>query len=314
MRRMISTLDPPSLPGGASTQFTARGRRRGAALVTTALFLCLFVAGCGGAAQAPVAKKAPTFTTTRFDPRNFGASPTRPNTWWPLIPGRQWVRDGATLVGHRPVPHRIIATVTNVWKVVDGVRAVAVFDQDIDAGQISQESLDYLAQDRQGNVWVVGAYTELYDGGRFVTNQDAWLAGVGRGQAGILMPADPLTRRTPWSIARPPAADADAAEVVQRGASKCVPYGCFKNVLVIREGKASRLDNEFKYYAPGVGLIFNLPRSMSVHKDHEAVVNVTQLSRRGLAEMSAEALKLDTHARTTKPSVFARSAAAVRVP
>ncbi len=311
---MMPPLDLPSLPRGASIWFTAHERRRGATLVVTALFLCLLVAGCGDAPRAPVATKAPTFTTTRFDPRNFGASPTRPNTWWPLIPGRQWVRDGTTLVGHRPVPHRIIATVTNVWRVVNGVRAVAIFDQDIDAGQISQESLDYLAQDRQGNVWVVGAYTELYDGGRFVTSQDAWLAGVGGGQAGILMPANPLTRRTPWSIARPPAADADAAEVVQRSASKCVPYGCFKNVLVIREGKASRLDNEFKYYAPGVGLIFNLPRSMSVHKDHEAVVNVTQLSPRGLADISAEALKLDTHARTTKPSVFARSAALVRVP
>jgi len=314
MRRMIPTLDPPSLPGGVLTQFTMYRARGVAALAATVLVRGTLVAGCGRTTQAPVATKARTFTTTRFDPRNFSAFPTRPNTWWPLIPSRQWVRDGTTLVGHRPVPHRIIATVTNVWRVVDGMRAVAVFDQDIDTGQISQESLDYLAQDRQGNVWVVGAYTELYDGGRFVTNQDAWLAGVGGGQAGILMPADPLTRRTPWSIARPPAADADVAEVVQRGVSTCVPYGCFKNVLVIREGKASRFDNEFKYYAPGVGLIFNLPRSMSVHKDHEAVVNVIQLSQRGLAEMNAEALRLDAHARTTKPSVFARSAAMVRVP
>jgi hypothetical protein len=282
--------------------------------VATALGLCLLMTGCAGGTHAGVATKT-TFATTRFAPHNFSTSLARPNTWWPLIPGRQWVREGTTLVGHRPVPHRVITTVTNVWRVVDGVRAVAVLDQDIDAGQISQESLDYLAQDRQGNVWLVGAYTELYEGGRFVTNEDAWLAGVGGGQAGILMPANPSTIRTPWSIARPPGDDADAAEVVQRGASMCVPYGCFRNVLVIREGKALSLDNEFKYYVSGVGLIFNLPRSMSVHKDHEAVVNITQLSRRGLAEMSAEALKLDTHARTTtKPSVFARSAAVVQAP
>lgn len=297
---------------GTAPRFTTQRRWR-AGEVGATLVLCLLLAGCGGGTQAPAAKTT-TFTTTHFDPHTFGASVTRPNTWWPLIPGRQWVRDGTTLVGHRPVPHRIIATVTNLWRVVAGVRAVAVLDQDIDTGQISQESLDYLAQDRQGNVWVVGAYTELYDGGRFVTSQDGWLAGVGGAQAGILMPADSLTRTTPWSIARPPSADVDVAEVVKRGTSLCVPYGCFKNVLVIREGKATRPDNEFKYYAPGVGLIFNLPRSMSVHKDHEAVVNVTQLSPRGLAEMSAEALKLDTHARTTKPSVFGRTAATVHAP
>jgi len=275
------------------------------------LVLCMLVAGCGGATQAHVTKK---FALTRFNPNNFPTSPTRPNKWWPLIPGMQWVRDGTTLVGDRPVPHRVITTVTNVWRRVDNVRAVAVLDQDIDAGQTSQESLDYLAQDKKGNVWFVGAYTELYEGGRFVTNQDSWLAGVGGGQAGILMPSNPTTRTTPWSIARSPFADADAAEVVKRGVSKCVPYGCFKDVLVIREGKATRLDNEFKYYAPGVGLIFNLPRSMSVHKDHESVVNVTHLSQKGLVALNAEALRLDNHARITKHSVFARARATVQGP
>jgi hypothetical protein len=283
--------------------------RRGRYLeLAMGLALCSLLAGCGSATHAHIATR---FSETRFDPKNFPASPTHPNKWWPLTPGLQWVREGTTLVGHRPVPHRVIATVTNVWRQVNGVRADVVLDQDIDAGQTAQESLDYLAQDKQGNVWVLGGYTELYEGGRFVTNQDSWLAGVHGGQAGILMPANPATRTTPWSIARPPSADSDAAEVVKRGVSKCVPYGCFKNVLVIREGKSTRLDNEFKYYAPGVGLIFNFPRSMSVHKDHESVVNITNLSQLGLAALDAEALRLDNHARVTKPSVFARSTATV---
>ena len=44
----------------------------------------------------------------------------------------------------------------------------------------------------------------------------------------------------------------------------------------------------------------------------EALINLTQLSRRGLAELSKEALKLDRHARTTVADVFGSSKRAAR--
>jgi len=49
----------------------------------------------------------------------------------------------------------------------------------------------------------------------------------------------------------------DQAKVLQLDASKCVPYGCFDNVLVTKEW--TRLDPgvvDNKYYAPGVGFIY----------------------------------------------------------
>ncbi|MEO7982291.1 MAG: hypothetical protein ABI807_15530 [Sporichthyaceae bacterium] len=199
---------------------------------------------------------------------------------------------------------------TSVSKEIDGVRTLAVLDQDVDAGQITQESLDYFAEDSDGNVWYLGSYTEEYEGGSFVAVRDAWLAGVKGGEPGILMPADPRTGTPPFSIARPPGEDGDVAQVVKSGQRTCVPFKCFTEVLIVREGKASAPDNEFKYYAPGVGQVLNTPRSASQHRDLEKLVNLTVLSAQGLDEANAEALKLDKSAGSQEPKVFGGSARA----
>jgi len=287
-------------------------KRRLAATAALAALCSGTLGACGDAGRPAPDRAATQAKESRFDPSHFGSPSSAANRWLPLEPGTQWVRDGATNLGHRRVPHRVITTVTDVSRVVDGVRTVAVMDQDVDAGQISQESLDFLAEDKQGNVWDMGSYTEAYEGGRFVSVQDAWLSGVKGGRGGILVQGAPRAGSQPYSIAKPPGDDPDVAQVVGTGQSRCVPFKCFTGVLVVREGKASAPDNEFKYYAPGVGQILNLPRSASLHKDVEKLVNLTHLSARGLTEMSREALKLDAHARAEKPAIFGRGPAATR--
>jgi hypothetical protein len=209
----------------------------------------------------------------------------------------------------------VVSTVTSVHKDITGVTTTAVLDQGIDSGQLAHESLDYFAQDRAGNVWNVGSYAEAYEGGRYVSVRDAWLAGVKGARAGVLVPGDARLGTPPWYVSQPQGADPDVAQVVHTGLRHCVPLRCFTGVLVVREGKASAPDNEFKYYAPGVGQIDNVPKSASRHHDVEQLVNLTHLSARGLAEANAEALKLDRHARRTSARIFGRSAyaRAVRV-
>jgi hypothetical protein len=199
-----------------------------------------------------------------------------------------------------------VSTVTDVYKEVAGVQAVAVLDQDIDAGEVAQQSIDFFAEDREGNVWDLGSYAEGYEGGRFANVDDAWVSGVKGGKPGIIMLGDPRLGSPQYYVARPPGEDADVAQVVRTGESWCVPFKCYKNVLVVREGKASNPDNEFKYFAPGVGQIDNEPRSASRHRDIEDLYNLTQLTPRGLAELSAEALKLDRSSRFRRPEVFGR--------
>lgn len=278
--------------------------------LAAAVLATVGLAACASGHNAGPAQPS-SFRWAGFARRDFVRPIPPKNRWLPLRPGYQWVRAGTTDVGHRPVPHRVTSTVTSVTKIIDGVHTVALLDQDVDAGQIAQESLDYFAQDRHGNVWYLGSYTEEYEGGQFTSAADAWLAGVHGARPGILMPANPSPRLPPWSIAQPPGDDPDAAQAVFTGRSQCVPFRCFDHVLIVREGKASALDNEFKFYAPGVGQVMNTPRSMSMHHDFEQLINMIHLSKRGLAELDAEALRLDRHARTTSPAAFAHSHPAV---
>jgi hypothetical protein len=273
--------------------------------------LALAQVGCGGGTTSTT---TPAASTTRFDPARFGDPTVASNKWLPLKPGTQWVRQGATDVGSRRVPHRVVSTVTDVVKTIDGVPAVAVLDQDFDGGQLTQQSLDYYAEDTKGDVWYLGSYTEEYEGGQFVNATDAWLAGVQGAKPGIAMQADPMTGTPPYSISKPPGGEkaADVAQVVETGKRQCVPYKCYRDVTVIREGKAAAPDNEFKYYAPGVGQILNTPRSASQHRDVEKLINLTTLSARGLAEQSREALRLDHRASSQAKRSFAGSQPARR--
>lgn len=254
----------------------------------------------GGGASSAVAEP------TQFDPGDFGDPVATVNEWLPLKVGTQWVREGLTDVGTRRTPHRVVSTVTDVSREIEGVNTVVLLDQDFDGGQLAQQSLDYLAGDEEGNVWFLGSYTEEYEGGQFVTATDAWLAGVKRAKPGILMQADPRTGTPPYFVAQPPGGEeeVDVAQVVETSQSQCVPFKCYEDVLVIREGKEVAPDNEFKYYAPGVGQILNTPRSASQHRDVEKLINLTQLRPRGLDELSTEALKLDRHAKDVVQDVF----------
>lgn len=263
--------------------------------------LSLLAAACnGGGSPAKAAVEAHSYP---FDAANFVEPTQSENPWFPLRPGIQWVREGTTEVGSRAVPHQVVTTVTDVVRVIDGVTTIAVMDRDTDSGQIAQVSIDYMAADKDGNVWLMGGYTEDYSGGEFTNSHDVFL-GEATGSPGVLVPLAP-TKETPrWRIGEPDDDESSAAEVVEIGASQCVPFSCYEDVLVVREGKVSALDNEFKFYAPGVGLILNSPKQDSKHQDTEELVNMTELSAEGLAEMSEEVLRLEAHARETQPEIF----------
>lgn len=208
--------------------------------------------------------------------------------------------------GSRRLPHRRVYTVTDVTKEINGVRAVLVLDQDFDGGEVAEQSLNYYAEDNDGNVWYLGSYTETYEGGQFVNAEDGWLAGVAGAEAGIMMMTDPQPGQPAYVQAVVPGEGTSKARVVKAGASECVPFNCYAGVLVVEEG-----GSENKYYAPGVGGIRTQPKSGNP-QETENLINLTQLTEEGLAELSAEALKLDDNARTEWPDVFGTSAAAER--
>lgn len=282
--------------------------------------LALLGAACGGGSGSSsggdaASKKGTTAPTrVRFDPANFIGPTTSTNQFHPLRPGMQWVRAGTTEVGGRAVPHEVTSTMTDVVRMIDGVPAVAMLDQSTDAGETSQVGFDWFALDKDGNVRILGGYTEDYEGGRYTNFEDAWLGAASGGDPGILLPGK-VTMATPtWFVGSTNAKDkGSVAEPAKVGVRRCVKFGCSDNVLVVREGEFGAIDNELKYYAPGVGVIDNVPQDESLHQDTFQLVNFVELSPPGLAEFSQIVPGLEAHARDTAPRVYGSVPPAKRV-
>ena len=294
---------PPAASGDSTAPATspAPGQSSAAATPTTP----------STSSASPSPSKTPTGPVNadykHFDPKNFGSPLGAKNRWFPLVPGNQSLRDGSIMRGSRRLHHQKRLTVTDVVKEINGVQAVVLLDQDIDAGQNGETALDYLAQDKSGNVWYLGSYTEIYEGGQFVNANDAWLAGTRRAKPGVLMLADPQ-ENLKYVEASIPGRETIHAKVDKVGERKCVPFRCFAKTLVILED-----GSEFKYYASGVGDIGTEPNYSGGEQEKEALINVIQLSKKGLAEASKEALRLDRHARTAAKKIFSESKPAKRV-
>jgi hypothetical protein len=280
--------------------------RRRSSVLAGALVSVLLATACssdgGNGSTRGVDESTTTGTSSQrtSSPRNSTA--TVVNEYHPLEPGYQSIREGHLNRGHTKLEHRRVYTVTNVTKVIDGMRATLVLDQDVDAGEISEQAIDYLALDPQGNVIYLGSYTEAYEGGRFVNANDAWLAGIRGAKRGILIPTHPKDGDPAWTQSEVPPDGGTESEVASFADQVCVPFGCYSNVLVVLEGGA-----EHKYYAPGVGGIKTVQLSEEGSAETEELINLTHLSPQGLAEISRETLRLDEHARTTAPDVFGGS-------
>ncbi|HTE66267.1 MAG TPA: hypothetical protein VK736_08415, partial [Candidatus Binatia bacterium] len=222
----------------------------------------VLVVGCAPArdgvpdGSASVDASASQALTETFPYDSFDDPTTIDNQWLPLVPGTQWTWEGMTVADGESVPHRIVLTITDMTKVIDGVESVVAYDEDYSDDELVEAEIFFLAQDSEGNVWRMGEYPEEYEAGEFV-DAPAWLAGAQDALAGYMMTANPqLDDRSYAQGWGPEVGWADRGQVVEVGAEDCVEFGCYENVLVIEEWALDEPDaRQLKYYAPEIGNI-----------------------------------------------------------
>ena len=185
----------------------------------------------------------------RIDPAAF--TPVIDNPYFPLRPGARWAYEGRSDEGSETK----VVEVTGETKMVMGVLCVVVKDVVTLDGQLYEDTVDWFAQDRDGNVWNFGEETRKRtpDGG--FTPAGSWEAGVGGALPGIVMPSDPRPG-TPFRQEYLPGEAEDMARVLRADERLTVRAGPFVRVVVTRDW--SPLDPgvaEHKHYAPGIGLI-----------------------------------------------------------
>jgi hypothetical protein len=233
---------------------------------------------------------------------NFSHGLRIDNRYLPWVPGSRHTYTGTTVddTGTR-VSHTVITTVTDLYKVVDGIRSRVIYDVDRNSSGVTEAELAFFAQDDRGNVWNVGEYPEEYDNGTFTGAPSTWISGQAGATGGLHMLAHPKNRAL-WEHeylqGRAPAIDfLDCAEIESAGGTATVPAGHFTGVLTTYERSplASRTAIQTKEHAPGVGIV----RIGAVHDpegEQLQLVRMNWLSPSQLRAVDAQARALDRHA------------------
>src|SRR5256886_4425431 len=123
-----------------------------------------------------------------IDPANFVARIDNP--YFPLQPGTTFIYEGRMPGGFE----RDEFAVTHNTRVILGVTCIEVKDSVFTNGVLTEDTLDWFAQDRDGNVWYFGEHTHELEDGLITTIDGTFMAGVNGDKPGIVMKAHPAIR------------------------------------------------------------------------------------------------------------------------
>ncbi|MGD8345372.1 MAG: hypothetical protein PVI38_14645 [Desulfobacterales bacterium] len=204
-----------------------------------------------------------------LDPADFVADPLQiggavaPNPYWPLVPGTTWTYENEE--GGETIIVEVLDEIKEIEYPADSgqfFNCIVVNDvvTDTDGGDVIEDTLDWYAQDLDGNVWYFGEIAQNFEDGELVDIEGSWTAGVDGAKPGILMWAyDRFGSDPPQEVYRQEffLGDAeDIGEFVEWVDSIEIRGRTYTNVLKTKDYTPIEPDVfEFKYYAPGVGLI-----------------------------------------------------------
>jgi hypothetical protein len=189
-----------------------------------------------------------------LDPKDFT---TRiDNSYWPMDPGTRWTyretdQEGAEL--------KVVVTVSDqTKKIANGVIARVVRDTVTEEGELIEDTFDWYAQDRHGNVWYLGENTAEFENGKLVTKEGSFEAGVDGAKPGIIMPADPRDGMQYRQEYYKGEAE-DNGEILSTDEMAQVPFGQYDNALLTKDTITIEPNVlEYKLYAKGVGPVLTL--------------------------------------------------------
>lgn len=209
--------------------------------VATAVIACI-------AGNSAFAEDLPPYNPV-IDPANFSSDITNP--YFPLKPGTVFKFEGS----RDGVARRDDMTVTDETKMIMGVKTVVVRDVASSDTEIVEKTVDWYAQDKDGNVWYFGEDTAEYANGKVTNTDGTWMAGVDGAIPGIIMKAKPTVGEGYRQEYRPGVAE-DYAKVINTEATAGGPTGKYEKVVVTED--TDLLDKskfEHKWFAPNIGLI-----------------------------------------------------------
>lgn len=183
---------------------------------------------------------------------DFPLSPELTNPYYLFDSGKTYVYEGMTEEG---LEHIEVSRLPGL-KTVMGIPCVVVRDLVWINGVLHEDTHDWYAQDKSGNVWYMGEEVDNFNpDGTLKDHAGAWEAGVDGAKPGIVMPASPMAGmkfRQEYYFNQAE----DQAEILATNASVTTPFGSFSPCIHTHEFTELDADvNEQKWYAPGIGLV-----------------------------------------------------------
>jgi len=133
------------------------------------------------------------------------------------------------------------------------IDSLVMEDREIKNGALEEVTLDYFAQDDEGTVYYLGEDVDEYENGKVKGHSGAWLLGKDTKNPGVIIPAHPKVGDKFKSEDVNKEIHEDD-EVVSVGETVSVPAGTYENCVKVKEVLADG-KTEFKFYAPGVGVV-----------------------------------------------------------
>jgi hypothetical protein len=178
---------------------------------------------------------------TTFNINNFPNPTSITNQYWPLIPGMQFVFTSTSDAGCEVELFAVTSNVKSDFKgKYAGMSAVEIHDQDWlsplcdQKYALQEDTLDWHAQDRMGNVWYLGEASNAWDADQCPTTEGSWEAGANDAEAGIVMLADPQVGNT-YSQEYSAGVAEDFAKVLRTKAPVSIGIGNFDGCLETKE-------------------------------------------------------------------------------
>jgi hypothetical protein len=189
---------------------------------------------------------------TSFDLQNCDFVSSGENSYFILKPEYQVILGGQ----EEGEELQLVMTVLNETKVVDGVETRVVEEKETEGGNLVEVSRNYFAMCKPtNNAFYFGEDVDMYEDGKIVSHEGAWLAGQNGSKAGMIMPGKAEVGLKYYQEIAPGVAE-DRAEIMSVNDTLDTPAGTFKQVLKTEETNALKPgEKEFKFYAPGIGLI-----------------------------------------------------------
>jgi hypothetical protein len=184
-----------------------------------------------------------------LDPADFVAAIDNP--YAPFAVGSRWVYETQTPEGLE----RNEVEVTGETKTILGIQATVVHDVVFLDDVLVEDTLDWVAQDLDGNVWYLGELAQNFEDGELVDIEGSFEAGRNGAQPGLWMKADPQVGdvyRQEFALGEAE----DFGRVLSLGAAAMVPAGSYVDCLQTEDGSPLEPDTlEVKTFAPGVGMV-----------------------------------------------------------